>query len=1421
MSPVVPRTVSLIEPKDDERFGQEDLSLAHFRSDHSYVLLGEPGLGKSTAFETEAHLVHGPDPITARRFINRDLESHPDWQGGPLFIDGLDEVRAEGADPRVPLDNILARLEALGNPPFRLSCRYGSWLEPGDQRELSSLWGAPPTRILRLNPLGREGVRQIVSQQRDDSDEFILEAFEHGLDAFLWNPQLLSLLLDSVETAGWPDSPRAAFARACQELARERNSEHREARLRIAGPSRDAVLSTAGKLSALMLIAGKGGWTATDSDDPDIISLNEVEGGNREAMLAALESRLFSGVSTFRTPTHRLLAEFLGARYLDERIRACDGVTVRRTLSLLMGHDAIPLPDLRGLSAWLAAANPQARPTLIRADPVGVAFDGDTSDFGREERRELLENLENSSELGVVWPSAVSLAALGGGQGKSEVWELTGSSVRSDARQRLVLLFLSGFSRMFHGTRAKGSVVRVTQSDSDRVALLEIARDDTWWSDVRRHALVALDQVLSDNPIRCATLRGLVEDIENERLPDEGNKLLGTLLNLMYPRDLAPAEVWDHLEVLPYTHQFDAYQRFWTRLADRSSKEQIGELLDSLCDCASDVIPRLASHRLDQIVLKLLARGLDLFGDQLGIPEIYRWFDLVEVEPARSRLVPANRGGRQRVGFNAEAESAIRTWLRSRQRVQYELIELGLRERQSEVGRKALDMTVGRKFLGEEVPAGFRQWCLARAAELSDRRPNIAEELARWSIRAREDWGPPLSDDEVAQAVRSTPALRDWNNKRLEARARWEREDAEREKRQAETLRPIRERQQAKVAAVREHATELSEGRCPPALLHELAGVYLDGLDEEGPDYGPVARLATWLGDDETLVEASLAGFRSLLERNDLPDLVQIAKIHESRKLSYFALPFLAGMAEEEREAGDPLDRLGEKGRRRALGYYLVSRLPSKRYSPKYGPTVKEDTRPPWYLRALEAYPRAAVDALVALHNACVRRKAPPVQHLYDMASDPAYGRVTALAARRMFSVFPTRCSGSQLESLRPVLWAAMETSGMSADELRDLVLRRLQRRGMDVAQRAQWLGASLFVAKDHCLPKLIDFLASGGDARVRHVVDFFVSHDERRRGSLSLDDWRADELARLIQTFGRRLGRIRAPEGGGYSYLGEKQFYQLRFQPLLTSWIRTLAGRAHDEATDALESLASDPNLRPWRAEIAQAQQAQAKNRREAKQEVLSLAQIQETLRGRAPASAADLAALTLDVLEQLAERIRNGPTSDWRQYWHRDPNPRSRKPKRKPTAPQYEDDCRDVLLSDLKQILQTYNVDAQPEGRYADDKRADIRVAFGSRVAIPIEIKRNSHRDIWRAVAEQLAAKYTRAPESEGYGIYLLFWFGPDHMRVMPPRGRLPKTPVELKERLEGQLAPGLRAKIGIVVIDVSPSGRYARDEEGGAPA
>ena len=1406
---LAPRTVSVVStPAGDAAAERGGLPLTDFRSARSYVLLGEPGLGKTTAFRTEAEQAGGIF-LTARELLRGSPAHHPEWRDRTLFVDGLDELRAGAGDPRTPLDRVVAKLEALGSPPFRLACRTSSWLHPGDEGALSSLTGSGTIRVLTLNPLSRAAVSRLVSLRGNDAEEFMFDAFEHGLEALLWNPQLLDVLLGAVESGGWPDSPRAAFENACRELAKERNPEHRDASRGDVQPSRDAVLLAAGQLSALLLLTGKQGWTAADTDDSDILSLRDVDdtvdGEDRDALLVALDSGLFAGVASARTPVHRLVAEFLGARYVDERVRAPQGTTVRRVLSLLLGHDGIPLPDLRGLSAWIASLNPEARTVLIRADPIAVAFGGDATNFTPGERRELFTHLESSPRLPLVWPSAAALGALAGGRDGSALWESISSPVRTDARQTLVARLLTGFAQNLRATTADRGPAPVPDVDLAHQVLLRIVRDDTWRDNVRCEAIAGLDRLLADSPDRCVVLRQILSDIEAGRLSDEDNELLGTLLAQMYPHDLAPEEIWDHLATRPRLSGSTSYSMFWSTLIDESGPEHLQQLLDSLCNRARDVIPAMADDGFGSIVLELLAHGLESDGDEMSVRDIFAWFGLVDAAVNRRGLVPAYCDSVVAVDFFPGLSDRIHAWLRSRQRVQYELVELGLRARESEIGRKALDVTVGRKFLGEEAPDGFRQWCLVRAAELADTRPKVAEELARWAIRQGDGWGPPLSDRDVALAVRDVRLLREWNAKRLDAKACWEREDAERRAQNATVVNRVRERQRAYVTRVREHAEGLAEGRCPPQLLHQLAQAYFDEPDEDGATTDPLGRLRERLGHDEALVRATLAGFRELLARDDLPDLAGTAQLHEAGRFSWYDLPFLAGLAEEERAGGDPLELLNEEGLRRALGCWFVSGPHTQRFAA--WERSDEKSHPKWYRRALESNPEAVADAIVAIHRARVRMKAGPDRHLHEMRQDPAYAHVAPLAVKRLFGVFPSRCTESQVETLRLVIWAALDPRNMAPSELASLVRRRLERRGMDVAQRVQWLCAGLFVARSECLPQLRDCLADGSAQRAYHVVDFFMSFDHQLRGALSLDDWEAAELAVLLQAVGGRLRRYEPPEGVGM--LGDEQLAQFRAEPLLRRFIDALAERADDEAAAALESLATDPALAAWRAELIRAREEQAEKRRVAKHVPPTVLQIQETLRGGSPSCAADVVALVLDKLERLGQRIRDASTNDWKQYWHLDETPRHA------LKPQYETDCRDALLSDLRLLLEPYGIDAHREGQYAEDKRADIRVALGSGTAIPVEIKKNFDTDVWRAVNEQLIPKYTRAPESEGYGIYLVFWFGRDHMKVVPPSGHLPRTPAELRERLEEQLTPEQRAQIGVVVIDVSPSGKYAAED------
>ena len=1391
----IPRTVSLIEPQNDPRFGQVGLSLQDFDSDRGYVLLGEPGMGKSTEFDTATRGIDDRHCISARRFIRSNLDLHPEWKTKTIFIDGLDEMRVGGGDPRGVLDKIIYGLGALGTPKFRLSCRSANWLGSGDRTELGTLLGTKDIPVLQLNPLSYDGVREIISQRGQDANTFIQRAHEYGMDALLGNPRLLDFLITSVKREGWPGNQLKMLEAVCRELVREQNSEHVDARSSISLQSWEAILTAAGKLSAYMLIANKTGWARNVTDDSEILSMRDLECHQDLPLQEAFDSRIFEGSSRSKIPIHRLMAEFLGARYLNREIQ--NGLSVRRALALLKEHNGILLPDLRGLAAWLAALNSQARAILIQVDPSAVAFNGDTRGFSRDERNELLAKLEQQIHLNSDWPSAAALNALTGNEGIPIIQDLTNSLERSKNRQTLVYLLLRGFSQTYFHTN-------VSDREADHESLLNIVRDHSWQTNVRSEALVALSRIRRQFPRRSTLLKDILKELQEKHISDEKHDLQGALLYLTYPDELCPAEVWDYLVTGPATDHYSAYQSFFASLVDRSNENQIRELLDSICDHASESIPKLEDQRLADIVVQLLARGLELFGDELSIPELYRWFELVEFDDYFSQLFPVHTS-RPSFSRHDEANSAIRNWLSQRESVQYNLIEHGLLKRKVNVGDDSLSKTIALKFVGRNAPEGFRLWCLERAAELWGPNQDVAREFASWSILAEEGWEPLLSDEEILSVVSDVPGLIQWNDQRLKNRAQAELETIEIKKKQEEIRGAYQEQKQEKLEIIRQQQTALAKGQCIPAILDELANVYFDNPNTN--DNNPQTCLKIYFEGDEDLVQATLAGFHSLLDRDDLPDLDQITQLYEDGKRSYFALPFLAGK-EEAYKAGNDLRHLSETGIRRALGFFLVTESPSQQYH-FLNQLENGDQSPSWYQQAIKYYPEAVADSLVSVHNANVHSKNPPNTHMYEMAFDPDYAHVAKLAVPRMFTVFPSRCSARKLESLRVVLWSGILNDGMPVRALQSIISKRLNRKRMDVGQQAHWLGAGLFADRNIYISKLTDFLSTGEEIRMHHVVDFLVPTGRGPQILHNLDEWNSDEISQLIQTFGSRIHPPVFQEQAGI--ISDEQRISRKFQSLFTNWIGELKKRTCDDARKNLDLLVSDTSLSAWKPEIVLAQEEQARHRRAAKHSDLSLEQIQGSLNYGPPANAADLVGLTLDALEKLADQIRDGSTSAWRQYWDWDQNPR------RPSNPKPENDCRDILLSHLATELEKFQVDAQPEGHYADDRRADIRISYGSNLAIPIEIKKNSHRDLWRGITEQLVSKYTRDPKSDGYGIYLVFWFGADreYMRVVSPDGGTPEEPTELKDLLEKQLDPELRKRILVVVLDVAQSGRFVESE------
>ena len=734
------------------------------------MLLGEPGAGKSTAFEQEKRNDANAVEVMARRFIRRSPEAHPEWQDATLLIDGLDEVRGGGGDLREPLDSLLCRLEKLGNPRFRLSCREGSWLGRSDFRELSSVTDDEELHLLRLDPLSEQDAQRILAAAGvRDPDSFFWKAMDRGLEAFLQNPLLLAILVKANDNGSWPEGRVATFECACEALARETNREHLDRRDGHPFAVEEIVLA-AGRLCSILLLCGNSGWSRRGLGDDEYPALSEA-GEGQPLLKFALDTKLFEGgAETGRRPRHRQIAEFLAATYLDHAIRY-RGLLATRVLAWMQGVDGMVMPDLRGVSVWLAARNAEVRRPVFESDPVGVAFHGDTERFSHEDTALLFSGLEAQLKHQQLTQqgdrdSSASLGALMAGPGREILYDMLRAPDRSEVRHHLVERLLRGLGEATlrdAGSGVPGSV------DARRVAytvLEATVRDPSWQSSVRNRALIELIWVLEDLAEGPSILLRLLRDLAEGKMPeDEKGTLCLRLLDHLYPQYVIAERLWDYVEQLwtappPIAKSWDGEKHGWARrLVNRSAAGDVRILLEILVRNARRLNKVLAQNDAEYFAERLLTRGLDLFGEETDPAELYAWFELVQASHDRSGLVLSHCEGGARRSRGAPRMDWIHDWLGRHRDIQLELVLEGLKRNASLPRDRALDHAIGVKFLGDKAPPSFRRWCLETAVALATTDPASAIELAFWTVTQREAWGPPLNNEDLLTAAKNTPVV--------------------------------------------------------------------------------------------------------------------------------------------------------------------------------------------------------------------------------------------------------------------------------------------------------------------------------------------------------------------------------------------------------------------------------------------------------------------------------------------------------------------------------------------------------------------------------------------------------------------------------------------------------------------------------------
>ena len=1338
---LVPRRA--VELSADTRGAPQPLSA--WRGTGAYVLLGEPGAGKTKAFEVEARETEG-EYTSARDFIT--LRSRKFKADAPIFIDGLDEIRAGSVSHRVPLDDIRRRLDELGRPAFRLSCREADWRSAVDRESLKAMTPKGELAELHLQELDDADILAVLrSLFVKQPEEFLKESERQGVRLLLGNPLLLHLIVKAVESRGnrWPDSRSAIYQMACEQLAIEYNEEHR-AEHRLTRPSSDRMLEDAGLMSALCLLTGIPGFSNKADPDQDISLLIDTlpDALGIEDRRAALTSKIFVTDGDRRVPLHRTIAEFLAAGAIAARIK--NGLPVERVLALMSGADGGIVDPLRGLHAWLATRCGQERTALIDRDPLGVVLYGDLKLFSTEEKKQVLHALHREAQR-FAWFrkghwEAHPFGALGTPDMAATFHDLLTLPDRSLAHQSLLDCILDAIEH--------GDPLPNLAPD-----LRAIILDPTFGAAIR---LAALDAWMVQLAPDLAVARAMLDDIETGMVSDPDDQLAGRLLDKLYPEIVTPKEIARYFRAPKAESFLGLYQNFWHRhLVARTPREGLRDLMDAWTNSPKHFDGVRFRFIQNRMVGALLAAALEAHGEVVPIETLYRWFGIGVDKNGISRLTADDVGG-------------ARNWLSARPSKLKALVAYGWTQARADGAGRSRFWESEERTLRAARPADWYEWLLDQAAATDDEilagycfsdaayvalnpRPEFTlsmEAVEEWVRTNRDKW--PKANEWLENAW-SVP-LDHWEGEEKKRRAKYE---AERE-----VLRRERRRN------IVPHLASIQAGSAPAELMHQIALAY-DSRYTDIHGETPAERVQDFLGGSIEEAKSAISGLEATLARKDLPDVDDILKTDLAGRSHFIRPACLLGASLAFERNPNAILTWPDSLVRRLAAFWLTKGV---------------GDQPEWFSVAAVTRPAVVAPVLGKYAVQTIRRRPETgVTGLWPLAREDRYADLARLVVPALLRAFPIRANEKQLRILNAELLPAA-VRYLASKELAALLAKRTTLKSLDVAQRIAYLVAGLAMDGEGCSRRLLK-LVGASESRAAHLGRALDWQGERTKNAVPLPVQATGRLVELIAPHA-------PPERPtGFHMVGDAEHRR----DWASHLVNQLASATSAEAAGEIARLMGSRKLARWKLTLQSAAFDQSRAMRDATFRQASVENVANVLANKAPANPRDLAALILDHLRNVEAHLHGDDTNGLLLFRRDDRR-----------TPKTENECRDILLYRMRDRLLDLGVSLEKEGQAAHDSRADLRAVSlqeGRQLAVPIEIKKEDHRELWTAWRTQLRT-YTLDPASDGVGIYLVLWFGLKAKAT--PGGERPSTPQQLLALLSAMVPEEDRFRVHVAVLDLS---------------
>jgi len=1325
--------------------------LVDFSEQEAYVLLGEPGAGKTKSFQYEAK-ISGGKYIKAREFIAFDIQE--EWKSNVLFIDGLDEVRSGVSNGLIPLDAIRNKLLNLEKPKFRLSCREADWLGVSDKHDIEAVTSKNKITVLHLEELNEEQIKEFVRQEDTSLDlqKFINWSHKHTLISMLGNPQILKLIVKAISDNKWPENKSDVYRIACKKMVLESNVVHQQSTTS-QNYSVIQLLKAAGELFAYQIISGVEGYSLnqTVASEHNPYHRNIIE-DNIEVFECSLKTNLFKqgGDYELREPTHRSIAEYLAALYLSGLIEN-KGLPVRRLLALITTVDGEVVSSLRGLFAWFLTLCSSERSNLLNRDPLGIILYGDVVSFSTEQKEKLFFYLHDEAKKHAGFRSGSWLSSPFGALGTADMEDVLRrfleSPLRDDANQALVDCALDAIENGENITTLKG-------------ALINIIKDYTWWSGLRRTALRILVKMSLKNDT--TLILQILDDIKNGKIEDRDDELLGTLLFNLYPETIKTDTIFNYLHRQKNDGFYGKYVTFWKHdFLNQTKDNDIPLLLDHLAQ-RSDIKESIrTNYSRYNFIRKLLINGVDKYGDIIKVEQLYDWLGIGLDKHELSIMKPLNKN---------ENKITIQQWITDRPNLYKAILKEGTSRWVSKKKSKKVIYSIFTRLYDAKEPNDIGLWYLEQIEKIDSK--EISEYYFREALYQTNSKNKNFTLDTIISWVNKHPTFNSLLQKNLVVAG----EEYDRILTIAQNKHNRKSGLSRKktdyINFIIKHKVEIKNGTASPAIFHDLAFAFYGHLMEAEGDT-PHERISSLLNYSNELTNYALTGMKETLFRNDLPSVEEIIKTYTDGKTYHLSHAVLAGMDDRLLSDSTEWEKITDSLYEKAIAFHFVEFT---------------GNTPDWLEQLLHSKPDLISKIFIQYVSASVKSKRDHITGLHQLAYDENWSGLAKILILTLLEKYPVRTKNTQILDIRYMLMAALRYAEKST--LINLIDKKLTYPSMTIHQHCQWLATGLILDPQKYEKDVVKYMKRGV-VRVRAIASFLSMRDESWKPEYALP---ASTLRMLIEMIGQYVKPYKL-SSGGYTVTPE-----MDRADMISDYIQELSKDESTVATEGFEELIRLPELKEWRIKLKGALYENRKRVRDKSFIQPTIESVVKTLSNTKPSNAADLMALVLDHLEMLAINIRDKETNDYRQYWNTDQYNR-------PENPKVEEACRDTLLSDLKIKLEKLNIHLEKEGYFLDDKRSDIKVSYidGNKIVTPIEIKRDFHPDVWKSLWTQLIKQYTRDPDTQGYGIYVIFWFGTGKTHP-PPDGKKPSSADEMKQVLLGMMTDKEKRLIGLCVIDCS---------------